>query len=167
MLPRSSAKCRSGRKAASCARRRGAPVATVAPLGKSARRYPTRASLGSPRFNTAPIVKPSGVCAGISFAECTAISASPASTAACTSFTKTPFPPISEREDAKSRSPAVETITSSPEAPCFSPCCACPPGACPSSSRRTAFACQRASSLPRVAIFNSTPQVKQISQRFA
>ena len=131
MLPRRSTKHKSGRKAASCALRRGAPVATVAPAGKSARRHPTRASLGSPRFSTAPMVKPSGVCAGKSLAECTATSAAPESTAACTSFTKTPLPPISESEEVISRSPAVVVIKSSLETTWF----------LFSSSRNTALAC--------------------------
>ena len=47
MLPRSSAKPRSGRIAASCARRRTEPVATVAPVGSASSVEPTSASRAS------------------------------------------------------------------------------------------------------------------------
>ncbi len=95
MLPRSSVNARSGRAWASCARRRTAPVATVAPGASSWSARPTRQSRGSPRSGTAAIVRPGVAVDGRSFAEWTAKSASPPSTAACTSFTKTPWPPSS------------------------------------------------------------------------
>ena len=61
MLPRSSAKVRSGRRYASWARRRTEPVATVPPVGISSKRAPTRASRGSARSGTAAMTRPSGV----------------------------------------------------------------------------------------------------------
>ena len=76
MLPRSSTKSRSGRTAASCARRRTEPVATVAPSEQLVERRPTSASRGVAPFaergddaGRRPTVD------GRSLAECTAMSA--------------------------------------------------------------------------------------------
>ena len=95
MLPRSSTNRRSGRGRASWARRRAEPVATVgtgrqrgqrgadervarlAPLGHRGEHQPRR-----------PCTE------GRSLAEWTARSARPSSTACCTSFTNTPWPPM-------------------------------------------------------------------------
>ena len=57
-LPRRSAKVRSGRRLASCTRRRAEPVATVAPVGRSSRRAPTSTSRGSPRSGNAASTRP-------------------------------------------------------------------------------------------------------------
>src|SRR5207248_3215622 len=58
---------------------------------------------------------------GRSFAEWTATSARPSSTAACTSFTKTPCPPISQMGTSARRSPLVSTTTASISRPSRSP----------------------------------------------
>ena len=102
-----------GRVAAppSWARRRTDPVATVAPGASSSSARPTSASRGSPplgdrRRSPGPAV---GV-EGRSLAECTARSARPSSTACCTSFTNTPWPPMRvERARRVRRSPVVST----------------------------------------------------------
>ena len=95
MLPRSSAKVRSGRSAASCAR---AAHRTGADARAGGERVERRAdervawvgALGHRGEHQAV-----GRCDdGRSLAECTARSARPSSTACCTSFTNTPVPPI-------------------------------------------------------------------------
>ena len=86
-------KVRSGRNHASCARRLTDPVAKRAPGRRSSRRAPTRASRGSARSGTHASTSPVGVMEGRSLAECTAMSARPSRTAACTSLTKAPCPP--------------------------------------------------------------------------
>jgi hypothetical protein len=72
------------------ARRRTAPVATVAPCGSCSRLRPTSASAGLRRAQNAPIVSPGSSIDGRSFAECAAMSARPSRSARCTSFTNTP-----------------------------------------------------------------------------
>jgi hypothetical protein len=88
------AQVRAGRRAGPC--RRFEPVATSAPTGRSARVEPTRTSRGSPRSGTAASTRPGTVTDGRSLAECTARSARPSSTAACTSLANTPLPPSSQ-----------------------------------------------------------------------
>ena len=136
-LPRSSAKRRSGRMAASCARRRTEPVPILPPRGIAASVEPTSASRTSARSGTAASSRSSGVTAMRSLAECTARSASPRRTTSWTSLTNTPFPPRVWIALVRSRSPWVETMTSSVGRP---------------SRAATRSACQRASTLPRVAI---------------
>ena len=94
MLPRSSWNDRSGRTAASCARRRTDPVATGAPSGSSCSFAPTSASAADRRSQNAASSSPSAGVEGRSLAECAASSARPSSTARCTSFTNTPCPPM-------------------------------------------------------------------------
>ena len=65
------------------------------PAGRSARVDPTSASRGSPRSGTAASTRPGTVTDGRSLALCTARSARPSSTAACTSLANTPLPPSS------------------------------------------------------------------------
>ena len=117
MFPRRPAKVRSGLAHASWARRRTDPVPTRAPTGSPSSVDPTSASRGSSRSGTAPITKPSGDAEGRSLAECTAKSARPSSTAACTSFTNTPWPPISQMATSVRRSPVVWTTTGSTGSP--------------------------------------------------
>ena len=138
MLPRSSANVRSGRSAASCARRRTEPVATRAPRGQCVERRARRARRAGRRARAPPRARGRRAMsdAGRSLAECTARSARPSSTACCTSFTNMPVPPIAWMGTSVRWSPVVETTTSSASAP---------------SSVATRSACQRASSLPRVA----------------
>src|SRR5262245_62364093 len=141
MLPRRPWNVRSGRACASCARRRSDPLATVAPDGRAASVAPTRASRTSARSGTAPITRPSGVSDGRALAECTATSARPSSTAACTSLTKTPLPPSSQIGTSRRRSPLVSTTTVSTSSPGSAFC----------ARTATWSACQRASAEPRVA----------------
>ena len=78
MLPRSSANARSGRSAASWARRRTEPVPTRAAASAGRRASSRRARrAGRPVPGTPPSTRPSGVTAGRSLAECTARSAVP------------------------------------------------------------------------------------------
>ncbi len=123
------------------ARRRGEPVATVAPGASSSRRWPTSASQGSPRSGTAASTRPAAVVEGRSLAECTARSARSSSTACCTSFTNTPWPPRALIGASGRASPVVCTSTSS----------TCRPGCTACSNAVTCSACQRAKGLPRVA----------------
>ena len=141
MLPRSSAKFRSGRRWARWARRRTEPVAMIAPAGRSAQRAPTNTSRGSARSGMATSTRPGVAAAGRSLAECTAKSARPLSTAACTSFTNTPWPPIWCRGVVWFWSPVVSTTTVSISTS----------GLVWASSSATRLVCQRASALPRVA----------------
>src|SRR5439155_6461172 len=84
------------------------------------------------------MTRPSGVVDGRSLAECTAMSARPSRTAACTSLTNTPCPPMAWIGTSWLRSPAVDTITGSTST------------SGPSRSA-TSSVCRRASALPRVA----------------
>ena len=72
---------------------------------------------------------------------CTARSARPSRTAACTSLANTPLPPSSQIGTSSRRSPWVSTTTSSTVTSGSTAC----------SSAATCSACQRASGLPRVA----------------
>ena len=117
MFPRSWVKTRSGRSQAIWARRRADPVATSAPGTRSARVEPTRPSRGSARGGTAPSTRSGGITEGMSFAECTAASARPSRTAASTSVTKTPCPPMRSSGVSASRSPFVRTMTGSTTSP--------------------------------------------------
>ena len=129
-----------GRRSASCARRRTEPVATVAPGAAGRRaRDPTSASRGSPRSGTAASTSPSAVTDGRSLAECTARSARPSSTAACTSLTNTPLPPISQMGTSGRRSPVGARRR---------PARRSSAGSAARSSAATCSACQRASALP-------------------
>src|SRR6266508_108200 len=146
MLPRKPAYVRSGRRSASWARRRTDPVATRPPTAISPRRAPTMASRGSPRSGTPASSRPVGGNEGRSLAEWTARSARPDSTAASTSLTNTPFPPIVQIGMSWRRSPAVSTRTYSGST--FGSTARTRPATC--------SACQRASGLRRVAIRNFT-----------
>ena len=68
------------------------------------------------------------------------MSARPSSTAACTSFTNTPLPPMAWIGSSACRSPAVDTTTGS---------VVTPPDA--ASNPATMLVCRRAKALPRVA----------------
>ena len=68
----------------------GDPDATVAPVARPSSVEPTRTSCGARRSVKAPSVSPAAVSDGRSFAECTARSARPSSTARWTSLTNTP-----------------------------------------------------------------------------
>ena len=160
MLPRRSTNTRSGRTCASCARRRTEPVATVAPgreVGERStdERVAGVAALGHRRDARAPAA---GID-GRSLAECTATSARPSSTAACTSFTNTPWPPMPwsgtstravARASRRRRARRRET------------------GSAAAADAPTCSACQRARALPRVAMRTRTGprrlQVEQVAQ---
>ena len=89
-----------------------------APAG--ARRASSRRArrAGRPAPGTAASTSPRAMAdAGRSFAECTAMSARPSSTACCTSFTNTPVPPIAWIGVSVRVSPVVVTITSSASPP--------------------------------------------------
>ncbi|KAE9527717.1 hypothetical protein AGLY_012790 [Aphis glycines] len=75
----------------------------------------TRASLGSSRFNTAPIVVPISITVGKSFNECTIKSTVPLSKATSRSLVNKLFSPIFGRGLSKTLSPIVviETISNS------------------------------------------------------
>ena len=90
MFPRKPTKLRSGRRCASCERRRAEPVATVAPCASRPRLAPISASRASPLFRKPARLSPAVGDDIKSFALCTATSALPSSTALWTSFTKTP-----------------------------------------------------------------------------
>ena len=141
MLPRRSVKTRSGRRDASWARRRADPVPTRAPAGRPASVLPTRPSRASARRGTAPSTKCTGMTEGMSLAECTAASARPSPTAASTSVTKTPCPPIWSRGADASRSPRVRTTSDSTTRP----------GWARRRSSETNSAWHRANGEPRVA----------------
>lgn len=142
MLPRSGAKTRSGRAAASCARRRTEPVPTHPPVGSAASDEPTSASRGSCRSGTAASVRPGGSVLRRSLAEWTARSARRSSNASSTSFTNAPVPPSCSMGAEDRVSPVVRTTTSSYACPSRSPTCR---------------ACQRARRLPRVAMRTGRP----------
>src|SRR3954452_10073154 len=149
MLPRSPPKVRSGLAHASWARRRTEPVPTRAPTGSPSRVEPTNASRGSSRSGTAPMTSPSGDSDGRSLAECTAKSARPSRTAACTSFTKTPWPPISQMATSVRRSPMVCTTTGST-------------GSAQGAATRSVWS--RANALARVAARNIELEVEELAQ---
>ena len=75
------------------------------------------ASRGSPRSGTAASTRPGTATDGRSLALCTARSARPSSTAACTSLANTPLPPSSQIGTSRRRSPCVSTTTSSTSTP--------------------------------------------------
>ncbi len=117
-LPRSSANVRSGRAAASWARRRTEPVADPRAGRQRCRTSSRPAHRGGRRVRAPrPAARPSGVIAGRSLAECCARSARPSSTASCTSLTNMPLPPISWIGTSARWSPVVLTITSSTSPP--------------------------------------------------
>ena len=115
-LPRIATTSRSGRARSSWAARRGEPVPTRAPSGSCARVIPSRAhsaSRGSSRGGAQVSVISSSGAVGRSFQEWTTTSTSPSSSACRTAVTNTPVPPICARGLVRSRSPWVETWTSS------------------------------------------------------
>src|SRR5438128_1329159 len=96
-LPRSGFTCRPGKRSRNCASRRRLDVPRMLPGGNASRlalRFDTRQSRGSSLAVIAARQKPSGRRIGTSFAECTARSARPSSSAASSSLTKRPLPPI-------------------------------------------------------------------------
>ena len=117
MLPRSSTNDRSGRTAASCARRRTDPEATVAPSASPSSVEPTSTSCGLRRSVNAAITRPAAGSDGRSFAEWTARSARPSRTARWTSLTNTPCPPIVWRGTSWRTSPVVSISTRSTARP--------------------------------------------------
>src|SRR5437588_1220951 len=149
MLPRRPAKVRSGLAHASWARRRTDPVPTRAPTGRPSSVEPTSASRGSSRSGMAPMTNPSGEVEGRSLAECTAKSARPSSTAACTSFTNTPWPPISQMATSVRWSPIVCTTTASTGSP---------------KAAATRSVCSRASALARVAARSMGLNVEELAE---
>ncbi len=83
---------------------------TIAPRGSSANpacAFDTNASRGSSRARIAASSNPAGSATGTSFAECTAMSARPSSSAASSSFTNSPLPPIFASERSRISSPRV------------------------------------------------------------
>ena len=125
----------------SWARRRTEPVATVAPGGRSASAAPTNASRGSRRSQKAASSSPSASAEGRSLALCAARSADPSSTARCTSFTNTPWPPMVCNGTSVRWSPSVSTNTN----------CTRRPGCAAINASATAVACAFACALPLVA----------------
>ncbi len=146
-LPRMATTVTSGRKYFTCAWRRSEEVATTAPCGRSPRRGAVRlmkASRTSSRGRKHATVRPAGSSVGMSFIECTAMSASPASNASSISLVKSPLPPASLSGRSWMRSPVVLMARISN---------ACRPGPCAASSRCcTSRACASASGEPRVAM---------------
>ena len=106
---------RSGRAARSWAARRGEPVPTVAPAGRSASFRPSRAqrtSRTSTRLGVAARVSPRAGPVGRSLSECTATSHTSRSRASRSAATNTPVPPIWDSEPVRT-SPSVRMWTSS------------------------------------------------------
>src|SRR6266581_8456290 len=96
-LPRNGCTLSAGWRSRNCASRRRLDVPTMLPGGNASRvalRFDTRQSRGSSLAVIAARQKGSGRRIGTSFAECTAISARPTSSAASSSLTKRPLPPI-------------------------------------------------------------------------
>src|SRR4051794_15745552 len=149
MFPRRPANVRSGRAHASCARRRTEPVPTRAPTGRPSSVEPTSASRGSSRPGMAAMTSPSGDSDGRSLAECTAKSARPSSTAAWTSLTNTPWPPISQMATSVRWSPIVDTTTGSTGSP---------------RAAATRSVCSRANALARVAARSIDLKVEELAQ---
>ena len=87
------------------------------PRGQHRERPSDEASAGSARSGTAARTSPGGETGGRSLAECTATSALPSSTAACTSFVNTPRPASAVNATSPRRSPSVSTTTSSAATP--------------------------------------------------
>ena len=126
MLPRSSANVRSGRSAASWARRRTEPVPMRAPRQRVEGPAHERVARVGPLGERGEHETVGDADAGRSLAECTARSARPSSTACCTSFTNMPVPPIAwigdvgalvtggrRRSPTRYRSPSSVTTRSS------------------------------------------------------
>ena len=138
-LPWSGCISRSGRRARRNATRRGLSVPTRAPIGSVASVVPrsrqTRASRGSSRGGYAAIARRGCSSVGTSFAECTARSTEPSSSAATMRPTKAPSP---QAVSTGRSSPSVRMIAIAVATPC--------------SARRSAtqLAWTSASALPRV-----------------
>ena len=109
-FPRSGSIESSGSSARSCARRRTDAVPIRIPGASPS--APHSASRGSSRARKAATASPSTSVDVMSFAEWTATSMRPASSASSISFTKTPRAPISPNGFERSRSPAVVIGTS-------------------------------------------------------
>ena len=147
--PRGSPCCPAGPRSAGRAGR-----GRAGPAGAASRWPPPRRGAGRPAPHRPgrrgrrpararpPMTSPSGVADGRSLAECTARSARPSSTAACTSFTNTPLPPSSQIGTSSRRSPLVSTTTISTSSAGSALC----------SNAATWSACQRARAEPRVAM---------------
>ena len=118
-LPRMSTISRSGRRARSCAARRGEPVPTREPSGRVSTVRPsraTRASRGSSRLRVAATTRPGQGAEGRSLRECTAMSTrfsseafSPSSRRWRSAAANTPVPPRVARGPV-STSPSVLTV---------------------------------------------------------
>src|SRR6266705_2429205 len=109
-LPRRGFTFSAGWRSRNCASRRRLEVPMMLPGGKASRlalRFDTRQSRGSSLEVIAARQKPSGRRIGTSFAECTARSARPSSSAASSSLTKRPLPPIWASGRSTIRSPRV------------------------------------------------------------
>src|SRR5437667_4226178 len=139
-LPRRSWSTRSGRSAATWARRRRLVVPTREPAGSLLSSRPAlerRASRGSARSSTAQRRRPGGRAVGTSLRLWTARSISPASMASSISLRKAPLPPTASRRRSWTRSPVVVIrwiVAWWPR---------------PASRPWTCSACHRASALPR------------------
>ena len=95
-LPRNGSTCKCLNRARNWLSRRKLDVPTTAPLGKSSSDtnwLETNASRASSRAPAVINAKPAGNCAGTSFIECTAISASPRASACSSSLMNSPLPP--------------------------------------------------------------------------
>ena len=127
-LPRISTISRSGRRACTCAARRGDPVPTRAPVGRVSRvrlSRATRASRGSSRSRIAAMTSPGHGSAGKSLRECTATSTppgvSPSRRRWRSAAAKTPVPPR-VASGPVSTSPSVLTVVMSKDRVRSAPC---------------------------------------------
>src|SRR4051794_2942767 len=150
MFPRSGSIESEGSSASSWALRRTEAVPMRMPgLMASA---PQRASRGSSRSRYAPTMSPATSLEVMSFAECTATSMRPSSSASSSSLTNTPRSPIWPNGFERSRSPAVVIGTSAISIP----------------ERRirsaASSACVSASLLPRLPILRSTLVLAEAEQ---
>src|ERR1700712_1358883 len=118
-LPRSGSTRRSGRRIRICARRRSAPVSTIAPSGRPSRSSAsslTSTSRESARSGWAATINPSGKWTGRSFRLCTARSSEPSSRPPSSSLVNSPLPPKRARSPVTT-SPVVTIGTSSTASP--------------------------------------------------
>ncbi len=150
-LPRNDTTARSGRSRFTSACRRSDAVPTTAPAGSSPSDFDLRlmkTSRGSSRGSTAVMMRPSGSAVGMSLAECTARSTSPAASASSISLVNSPLPPTSDSGRSRMASPVVRMIRTSMRS-----------GARPWAAARhprTIVAWASASGLPRVPIRRAT-----------
>ena len=142
-LPRRGTIATSGRACRSWAARRRLLVPMRGSWPSLSKVNPSRAintSSGTSRSGIAPMHRPAGISAGMSFMLWTAISIRPASSASSISFTNSPLPPTLARGTSRILSPLVLMIFRATRVP----------GWRVSSRALIQLACHRASLLPRV-----------------